>query len=238
MIRLLDHALIVLLLVVAPAWGAREYRWLVREIRGGNTAARLREYRSTVLLQWGLSAALLTWWWYAGRSLSPLGLALPMGIRTLVGVVLTAVLLGLLAMQWRAISRLEGSGLDRLRRQVVSVAELMPHTEQEYRWFKILSVTAGICEELVFRGFMIWYLAHWMPMWLAAIAGGVVFGLAHWYQGTAGVIKTGITGIVMGMLYVATGSLLWPAILHAAIDLQGGAAGRKVLLSPQVSGEQ
>jgi membrane protease YdiL (CAAX protease family) len=134
-------------------------------------------------------------------------------------------------MQWRAISRLEGSGLDRLRRQVVSVAELMPHTEQEYRWFKILSVTAGICEELVFRGFMIWYLAHWMPMWLAALVGGVVFGLAHWYQGTAGVIKTGITGIIMGALYVATGSLLWPAIVHAAIDIQGGAAGRKVLLS-------
>ena len=59
MIRLLDHGLILLLLVVAPAWGAWEYRVLVREIRGGNAAARLRTYRSTLLLQWVFSAALL-----------------------------------------------------------------------------------------------------------------------------------------------------------------------------------
>ena len=237
MIRLLDHALVVLLLVVAPAWGAREYRWLVREIRAGNAAARLREYKATVLLQWGLSAALLCWWWYAGRSVALLGMALPSGARSAVGLVVTALLLGFLLMQWRAITRLQGEGLDRLRRQVASVADLMPHTEQEYRWFRVVSVTAGICEELVFRGFMIWYLAHWMPVWPAAVVGAVAFGLAHWYQGTAGVLKTGATGLIMGLLYVASGSILWPAIVHAAVDLQGGAAGRKVLLSPQPASE-
>ena len=211
MIRLLDHGLILLLLVVAPAWGAWEYRVLVREIRGGNAAARLRTYRSTLLLQWVFSAALLAWWWYAQRTYPSIGLALPGDFRTLGGVAITALLLGFLAMQWKAISKLEGAGLDRLRRQVVSVAELMPHTEQEFRWFKVVSVTAGICEELVFRGFFVWYLA-------------------HWYQGTVGVIKTGITGVILGLLYAGTGSLLWPAILHAAIDLQGGAAARKVLV--------
>lgn len=231
MIRLLDHLLIFLLLVVAPAWGAWAYRGLVREIRSGNAAARLREYWSTLLMQWVFFAAVLGWWWHTGRTASSLGLTLPAGVGTLVGIGITTLLLGFLAMQWRAISRLEGAGLDRLRRQVVSVAELMPHTEREYRWFKALSVTAGICEEVVFRGFMIWYLGHWMPIWLAAIVAAIAFGLAHWYQGVAGVLKTGITGLVMGLLYAGTGSLLWPAILHAAIDLQGGAAARKVLTS-------
>ena len=81
------------------------------------------------------------------------------------------------------------------------------------------------------------YLAHWMPVWPAAVVGAVAFGLAHWYQGTAGVLKTGATGLIMGLLYVASGSILWPAIVHAAVDLQGGAAGRKVLLSPQPASE-
>lgn len=42
-------------------------------------------------------------------------------------------------------------------------------------------------------------------------------------------IKTGATGLVMGVLYVGTGSLLFPMILHAAVDLQGGAMARHVL---------
>ena len=37
--------------------------------------------------------------------------------------------------------------------------------------------------------------------------------------------------LVAAVLYVATGSLLWPIVLHAAVDLQGGAIGRRVLAS-------
>jgi membrane protease YdiL (CAAX protease family) len=231
MTALPDHLLVILLLFVTPAWGAREYRKLVAEVRAGNTAARLREYRGTVLMEWGLALILLAWWWLAGRNLALLGFDLPPGVRAIAGLVLTAAGLAFLLMQWRAITRLEGQGLEGLRAQVASFAELMPHSNLEYRWFKALSVTAGICEELVFRGFIIWYLGHWMSPWVAAIVSAVAFGLAHFYQGWTGVVKTGVTGLVMGLLFVGTGSLLWPMILHAAVDLQGGAAGRRVLAS-------
>jgi len=43
-------------------------------------------------------------------------------------------------------------------------------------------------------------------------------------------VKTGVTGLIMGALFVATGSLLWPMILHAAVDLQGGAAAKLLLV--------
>ena len=62
---------------------------------------------------------------------------------------------------------------------------------------------------------------------------GCICGLG----GTGGcvftVIKTGATGLVMGILYLGTGSLLFPVILHAAVDLQGGAIARRALGSVQ-----
>ena len=61
------------------------------------------------------------------------------------------------------------------------------------------------------------------------------FGLAHWYQGRVGVLKTGLLGGLMATFYLGTGSLLWPAILHVAIDLQGGAVGRRVLQDPGIA---
>lgn len=66
---------------------------------------------------------------------------------------------------------------------------------------------------------------------MAAVAGGlpsavlvlvaaVAFGLAHAYQGRAGIVLTGVLGGVMAALYLGTGSLLLPVLLHAAIDLR------------------
>jgi len=65
--------------------------------------------------------------------------------------------------------------------------------------------------------------------WPAVFLGALIFGVGHLYQGPAGVMKTGATGLLMGILYVGTGSLLFPMILHAAVDLHGGAMARRVL---------
>ena len=229
MIHLLDLLLVVLLLFVFPVWGAREYRVLLRKIEAGNTAIRLRYYRWTVLELWGLCLAVMLWWWQASRSAEALGLALPPGARSLVGLALTVLGLGFLLMQWRAVLRLEGDALAPLRKQMEVAVGLMPHTATEYRWWRAISITAGICEEVLYRGFVMWFLGHWMSPWLAAIAAGAAFGVAHLYQGTSGMLKTGVTGVLMGLLYAGTGSLLWPMILHAAVDLQGGAMARRVL---------
>ena len=229
MIHLLDILLALLLLVVAPFWGAREYRALVHEIEAGNAAARLRGYRWGVLVYWVECLALLLWWWQAGRSAEAIGLALPSGVRSVVGLGITLLVLGFLLMQWRAVLRLEGVGLNPLRAQLESAIGYMPHTDREYRWWRAVSVTAGVCEEVLYRGFLMWFLGHWMSPWLAAIVAGAAFGVGHLYQGLSGMLKTGVTGVLMGLLCAGTGSLLWPIILHAAVDLQGGAMAHRVL---------
>jgi membrane protease YdiL (CAAX protease family) len=49
-----------------------------------------------------------------------------------------------------------------------------------------------------------------------------MFGLGHAYQGAAGIVRTGIVGLLFAGAYVGTGSLLAPMLLHVVIDATSG----------------
>lgn len=228
-----DHAVMAVLFLVLPFVVARKYREFVARVRSGDTAARAGEYISTIRWQWGLTLGLLLAWGFAGRAFPTLGLAVPGGWPLALGAAATLLGLGFLLAQWRAVVVLDAAGTEKLRAQMESVVDILPHTARENLLFKLLSITAGICEEIVFRGYALWYLSSFVPMWAAILIGATAFGLGHLYQGAAGVVKTGVVGAIAGALFAASGSLLWPIVLHVAIDLQGGAIGWRLLGAPE-----
>lgn len=100
------------------------------------------------------------------------------------------------------------------------IEALLPRNTAERIACIPLSFSAAIGEELLFR------LALPLVVTLAtgsAIAGfavaTVAFALSHVYQGWKGVLATGGMGVLLAASYVASGSLLRPIVLHAAIDL-------------------
>lgn len=101
---------------------------------------------------------------------------------------------------------------------------LLPRTEEERKAWTGVSITAGLTEEFIFRGILIYTLTLYIDasdMTLAVIAG-VLFGLAHAYQGVRGVLTTGVVGIGLGLLYLGMG-VLWPVmVLHVVLDLVAG----------------
>jgi uncharacterized protein len=237
----LDHVLVPLAVLVDPLLGVWMYRRLARRVRSGVADARVAAYRTTMLLYWAFTIGLVATWLGLDRPAAALGLAAPGGVRLLIGAIVTLLGLAFLHAQWRAVSRMDGSGLATLRAQMAPFADALPRTEREGAHFRGLAVTAGVCEEIFCRGYLIWYLAAFVGEWPATFLGAMIFGAAHLYQGSAGVVKTGATGLGMGILYVGTGSLLFPMILHAAVDLQGGAMARRVLGSappPGLAGEE
>jgi membrane protease YdiL (CAAX protease family) len=84
-------------------------------------------------------------------------------------------------------------------------------------------------EETLWRGYMFWYLGHLMPLWAAAIVTSVVFGFGHIYQGIANVPKIILVGGVFAGLYLLTGSLWLPILLHAVFDAVQGRAVCRLL---------
>lgn len=228
----LDHILVAVLIAVLPVHGAWEYGGLIRRIETGVPDALAGEYRNTMIMQWALTGLVVALWWRAGRSAGLLGFVLPGGVHFAAGAAITALGLAFLHVQHRASMRLDENEVTALRAQMESVAHFLPRTDREAALFRRLSITAGVCEEIVYRGYLIWYLAAFVGQWPAAAIAGAVFGLLHIYQGPTGAIKAGMVGLGMAALYVATDSLLWPMILHSAIDLHGGALAQHVL-APQ-----
>jgi membrane protease YdiL (CAAX protease family) len=91
--------------------------------------------------------------------------------------------------------------------------------------FVAVALTAGVCEEILYRGFLIYALGRVLPSpWVALVPAALIFGIAHAYQGPRGVAGTGLLGVFLGLLYLLSGSL-WPGIgLHASVDLVNGMA--------------
>ena len=100
-----------------------------------------------------------------------------------------------------------------------------------------LSVTAGVCEELLFRGLLIGMLAPWLGWWGAAALGVPLFGVLHAYQGRAGMVRTAIVGAALTGVVAATGSLLPAMALHALIDVGSGLVTWTVLREAEEPGE-
>ena len=103
------------------------------------------------------------------------------------------------------------------------VLRLIPRTPREKRLFASLSVVAGLGEEVAYRGYLLSTLellglGHWM----AAVASSAAFGLLHAYQGAAGILRTGLTGLVLVLPVFATGSLIPSILAHACINLIAG----------------
>jgi uncharacterized protein len=52
------------------------------------------------------------------------------------------------------------------------------------------------------------------------LVAAACFGLAHFYQGATGMIGTAFAGVLFTFLYVQSGSLLLPILMHILIDLR------------------
>jgi membrane protease YdiL (CAAX protease family) len=196
--------------------------------------ARRSFYRRLLVLEWGLALlALVVWLAAPGVDAAGVGLRWPQrwpgpvtGLVVL--LVLVFVVVSTRALRSGALleavapARRPGEGRHAEPPGHATLA-LLPRTGAERRLFTLVGVTAGVCEEWLYRGF---FLAV-----VAAVAGSpstgvlvavaaVAFGLAHAYQGPAGIVTTGLLGGVMAAVYLQTGSLLLPVVLHALIDLR------------------
>jgi membrane protease YdiL (CAAX protease family) len=108
------------------------------------------------------------------------------------------------------------------RKPLVSrVNPMYPATARE-RWLAAaVAISAGVTEEFKYRGLFIAAgvgLLH-LPVWAAVLVSSALFGFAHRYQGLRGMIGTGLLGLIFALLYLVSGNLLIPIVLHVLIDV-------------------
>lgn len=79
----------------------------------------------------------------------------------------------------------------------------------------MVSITAGFCEEVAFRGYLMTRLRliGKFNSWLIPVAvSALLFGAMHSYQGLSNVIIIAVLGLTFSILYIRSGSL-WPGVI-------------------------
>jgi uncharacterized protein len=217
------------------------YRQLKQDIAKGDPRARTRVYNEALVFEWVSALLAVLALRFDWSKFKPQSLAL--GSSKLIqqfsvsaafdrvamaglvaGVAIGSVgfIVVRLIANRRSATTAASAPASRWQRFVPDFSSLVPVTPRERFIWTAVAISAGICEEIVFRGWLLATLHG--PIGLSGtaliVAASAIFGLAHLYQRATGVVATAFAGAVFCVLYIKTGSLLVPILLHVLIDVR------------------
>lgn len=213
--------LLLVLTVVLPAAGVWDYRRMSRGIREGRSGIRMKVYVSNIAVMWPLTVGFLGWWLLSGQDLGSLGLVAEIQGRQWFVVSLGAAATVFVLIQMVMVTH-DPEQLQSVRQQFGELCEIAPRTPAERSVFVLVCITAGVCEELLYRGLLTGALAGSLGTWPAVVLATAIFGLGHVYQGWVGMGKSMVGGLMMSVLALGSGSLLVPIVVHVVNDLTAG----------------
>ena len=218
----------VFLGVVVPWRGHVRLKRLLAKPRI-TTVEKVTLYGATIAFQW-VAVAIVAWRAVArGMTAEQLGLASHDTRKIIFVTLVGAVILGIL--HWfnlRRIGKVQAPQVE-LMRKIAS--RILPQSLLELLPYSALAVTAGICEEFLYRGFAMGALTRaGLNVWVVVIVTSLLFGLAHAYQGRGGIIGTMLLGFLFAGMRLAYDSLIPVMVWHAVVDLVAGLAGPRFLL--------
>ncbi len=225
-----DFWLIFLFLAVVIPWRGHARLKRLLEMPAVSEREKINLYVVTIAFQWVL-AVVVAWRAFArGLTLQQLRLG-HTDLETVLGfgVVGAAFVAGL---HWLNLRRIGKSQLPTAEALRTLASRLMPRSEAERIPYFGLAITAGVCEEFVYRGFAMASVERiGVPGVGAVFLVAILFGLAHAYQGRGGIFGTMILGILFGFITLTCSSVIPVMIWHAAVDIVAGIAGPKYLLA-------
>jgi len=192
----------------------------LRRSEADPSRARVWLWGNSIVLLWTLTAAGVALWVLERRSWTELRIVAPHGWRILGTIGLSLAVVTFYARSFARITRARRS--NKRIKLPNDTARRAPHTGAELAWWLALSVSAGICEEFIFRGYLIWVLQPVLGLWFAAAASLVIFAAAHAYQGAKGVVAVGVVGGLLTFIVLVFGSRVPAIAMHMLADAGEG----------------
>ena len=194
---------------------------MTSQLRAAAQSDRLMIYYRTIVFQWIVFALVLAGLWLRGTSVYTV-----LGERwksfrqffTDLGKGL-AFLIGSIVLQ----SAFASHAQEAADKQATHF--LLPQTGVEIAWWLLLSLTAGICEEALYRGyFQQQFTAFTRSAPVGIVLSAALFGAAHAYQNPRQAVIIGTMGVAGGALAYWRGSTRPGMIAHTLQDVIGGLA--------------
>src|SRR5947207_8893972 len=103
------------------------------------------------------------------------------------------------------------------------VRMIAPRTPKEFAAFYLVCVTAGVAEELAYRGVLFTLLASLVGAWWpAALIGAALFGIVHLFQGWKSAGIAALIGLRDQIVVGLTGTLFVAIVIHTLHDMITG----------------
>lgn len=197
------------------------YKKVIRNIKH-DEKYRLIDYKQTILIFWVLVALILVNFWNYGEP----DLNFYPKINLINGV-LVILILGFAYFQNKpSLIRSENEGA--LREKMRGIYFYLPSTKNELNWFMVLSMSAGICEEIIFRMFLFEFFLAFSPLIAAVIATNILFAISHITTGKKNLISAFILGLLFSCIYYFTENIWIAMLLHITIDINSGVLGYRL----------
>ena len=212
----------ILAMVLFSVWEADKEKIALLEGR----KSKIRAYQEAMLFMWLPTFLLLALLLLKSIDSKALGVSWQGTMANWVGIAVVCLVIGYFA--YSLYSLYVSAEQRNAFRQALSdnYAWMIPYTRQELVWFTLgLSLSAGLCEELLFRAFLIGVLSEQLGTLPSLLLSSAAFGICHCYQGWKNIIRTALIGLLLGVVFIFT-ELLWVVvIIHTAIDAYGGLVG-------------
>lgn len=230
-LTLWDHLLALLVGLLLPVAGALQGRRSEDDDEPFSPREKIALYWSNSVFLALIAGLTILVWRLEGRSLDALGLTAAPG-ELVWGVGLAALFLALFAAD--TLRQLAPGRIAETRARWRRDTPFMPATPREMRHSLAMVTSAATFEEIVYRGFLIAYVAHWTGTTPAGVAAAValpavVFAVCHAYQGGPAMAKIALLSSFFGAILVVTGSLWIPIALHFVVDLVAFRMGPRLL---------
>ena len=218
-----DHILAFLFCIALPLYAARQ------RIKGTtlihyNSDQKKQFYISASFSLFIMGAIVVSVWLIFRRPLSELGLTQPGNFRSWWWLAIIFVLVYLLD---TFVSFLSKKEIDKTIEEFKKRTPFLPTKNSELPEYFLMCFSAGVFEEIVYRGYLInycWSLfkgSDYQQM-IAVLLPALAFSIAHFYQGAKAVLKIFFLAVFFGYLFIYSGSLLIVMILHFLVDAIGG----------------
>jgi uncharacterized protein len=194
----------------------------------------LQIYAWNILALWSLAAGCLWTIHLNYLTISDLGEQAGNAFRTLLVCGILAAIVFLL-MGAQKVQKKKATP-EQIEKALEGVRRLLPKTPTERNVWVLVSITAGVCEEFLYRGWLLsLFSAALGSVWLGLLISSILFGFAHAYQGRKAILSTGILGAIFGIVFIVSGSLIPGQLLHTVMDLNNGLAFGRVASRKEAS---
>lgn len=216
-----DHLFVIVMTIAIPLHSRYAFPGLLDDIRKRGEPARVAAYRNVIVTFASAACVVAALWVVFDRDWTLIGFRAgePESQALAFGIAVIFAAYVILPIRKIALSVENGDGdASKLTEHMGELVLIMPKTRREETWFNAVSVNAGITEEVIFRGYLIWYLLQFVSVGWAAFVAILAFGLAHAYQGLRQLPGILMTSAVAVAAYLVSESLVVPIIMHIFVD--------------------